>query len=68
MALNLDFCPNFIVVIYNFINTWSLNDMCPPLPLCCSDNSEKCKLKIISTEEVLKFEFTILVSWVFVGT
>ena len=45
-----------------------------PLPLCCSDDSQKCEWKIMNTEETqrkqnkekkLQFENTILVPWIF---
>ena len=44
------FCHDLIVIIYNFIDIWTLIDMCP-LPLCYSDDSQKCELKIMNTEE-----------------
>ena len=42
---------------YNFIDIWRLIDMCP-LPLCCSNDSQKCERKIINpkknTEKIKK--------------
>ena len=61
MASYLDFCHDFIVITYNFIVIQNLLDMCS-LPLRCFDESQKCKLKIMNTEETQrkKNEITVI--------
>ena len=50
MASYLDFCHDFIVMIYNFIDICSLIDKYS-LPFCCCDDSQKCERNIMKTEE-----------------
>ena len=50
MGSYLDFFFDFTVIIYNFIDIWSLIVMCP-LPLCCSDDTRKCEWKIMNNKK-----------------